>query len=566
MIWWLNQPSRALAEKADIGSLAGRVSWLEVGRWEASDFPILALDFEVEVRGRKIPLTLIYPDLFPDFPARIVAKDAQRLSSHQYGAKGELCLEWRADNWRSDITGSMLIESAYRLLSNEDAEEEVENAHDLTIGQEVRARTLRFLMSADCKRSLLELPEGSQIPVKTSERYFVKTWVKEITQIGEDGALLWKGEPVPSFFGSSTRTGFVFRRPVPDDFESKAAVQTLLGDKLDEWGVAHSGEGLTLVFATSDEVTMFELLPSDDGLIKYTTIAVPSGEARLPDDYEALREKTVGIVGCGSVGSKIAGSLARAGVGKFVLVDSDLFLPGNVIRNELDLRAAGVNKSKAVERRIVEINPKAAVDISEILLGRQESGAWSASTALKLSKCDIIVDATADINAFMTCAAIAQAYKKPLVWGRVYEGGLGGLVARSRPDIEPPPQAARKQIDGWFQQKGIPWISSEETRSYSTNDGLQTIVATDAEVGLIAMHMVRFAADTLINPNSAKFPHAAYAIGFSENWIFSQPFEVWPIELVLEGAWGAPTDANKEAKVNELIAEFFPEVEAKNAG
>ena len=565
MIWWVNQPGRALAEKADIASLAERVSWLKILKWDPSDFPNLALDFEIEVAARRIPLTLIYPDLFPDFPARVVAKSKERLSSHQYGAKGELCLEWRADNWRPDITGSMLIESAYRLLSNEDEDEEVESAHDLTVGQEVRARTVRFLLSPDCKSSLLGLPEGSQIPIKTSERYFAKTWVTEVTQIGEDESVLWKAEPATSF-GNATRQGFVFRRPVPQNFESKEGVQALLGEKLDEWKLTHVGESLTMVFASGDHVTLFELLSSNDALLEYPTIEVPSDETRLPDEYVALQGKCVGIVGCGSVGSKIAGTLARSGVGKFVLVDSDVFLPGNVIRNELDLRASGVNKTKAVERRILELNPRAAVDISEILLGRQESGAWSAATALKLSNCDLIVDATADINAFITCAAVAQAYKKPLVWGRVYEGGLGGLVARVRPDIEPPPQAARRQIDGWFQQKGIPWVSSEETRTYTANDGIRAIVATDAEVGLVAMHMVRYATDALLDPSSAQFPQAAYAIGFSKKWIFSQPFEVWPIELVLEGSWGAPAEENKDAKVKELIEEFFPDAGEKRAG
>ena len=565
MIWWVNQPGRALAEKADIASLAERVSWLKILKWDPSDFPNLALDFEIEVAARRIPLTLIYPDLFPDFPARVVAKSEERLSSHQYGAKGELCLEWRADNWRPDITGSMLIESAYRLLSNEDEDEEVESAHDLTVGQEVRARTVRFLLSPDCKSSLMGLPEGSQISIKTSERYFAKTWVTEVTEVGEDESVLWKAEPA-TIFGSVTRQGFVFRRPVPQNFESKEGVQALLGEKLDEWKLTHVGESLIMVFASGDHVTLFELLASNDALLEYPTIALPSDETRLPDEYAALQEKCVGIVGCGSVGSKIAGTLARSGVGKFVLVDSDVFLPGNVIRNELDLRASGVNKTKAVERRILELNPKAVVDISDILLGRQESGAWSAATALKLSNCDLIVDATADINAFTTCAAVAQAYKKPLVWGRVYEGGLGGLVARVRPDIEPPPQAARRQIDGWFQQKGIPWVSSEETRTYTANDGIRAIVATDAEVGLVAMHLVRYATDALLDPSSAQFPQAAYAIGFSEKWIFSQPFEVWPIELVLEGSWGAPAEEDKEAKVKELIEDLFPDAGEKRAG
>lgn len=46
--------------------------------------------------------------------------------------------------------------------------------------------------------------------------------------------------------------------------------------------------------------------------------------------------------------SKLAASLARSGVSDFLLLDTDVFLPGNVVRNELDLRAVAVNKTKAV--------------------------------------------------------------------------------------------------------------------------------------------------------------------------------------------------------------------------
>jgi sulfur-carrier protein adenylyltransferase/sulfurtransferase len=566
VIWWINQPNRALAEKAEVTLLAERVSWLRILKWDLSDIPSLKLDFEIEVGRRQFSLTLVYPHLFPEFPACIIPKEPERLSSHQYGAKGELCLQWRADNWRPDITGSMLIESAYRLLSNEEGgDKEVESAHDLTMGQEVRSRIVRFLLSEDCKRALLNLLESSQTPLKTSERYFGKTIVTEITQLGEDQSPLWKADPVTKF-ENFTRLGFAFRRPAPNEFESKANVKELLGDKLDEWTVTHPGKSLTMVFVNDNQPEMFELLANKDAqVIKYTTIAFQSDVARLPGDYGALRAKCVGIVGCGSVGSKIAGSLARAGVCKFVLVDSDLFLPGNEVRNELDLRAAGVNKTKAVEQRILEINGKANVDVSEILLGRQESGSLSASSVNMLSKCDLIIDATAEISAFMTCAAVAQAYKKPLVWGRVYEGGIGGLIARVRPDIEPPPQIARRQIDGWFQQKGIPWVSSEETRAYAMNDGGGTLVATDAEVGLVAMHMVCLAVDALISNDSAKFPQPVYVVGFTKKWIFSQPFDVWPIELVPEGAWGAATEENKDTKLKELVEEFFPEADGKSA-
>jgi hypothetical protein len=44
---------------------------------------------------------------------------------------------------------------------------------------------------------------------------------------------------------------------------------------------------------------------------------------RIPSEFERLRDKKIGIVGLGSVGSKVAVSLARSGVRNFILIDDD---------------------------------------------------------------------------------------------------------------------------------------------------------------------------------------------------------------------------------------------------
>lgn len=519
---------------------------------------------EIDVGEKVIPLTLIYPELFPEFPARIVPTDGVRLSGHQYGAKGELCLEWRPDNWQPDVTGVMLIESAYKLLSTEDeTDEPAESAHDLTLGQEVRQKVYRLLLSQGCRDALVALPEGSRISVKTAERNFVKTWVSEITSIGQPEHVVWEVAPTTKF-GNTINEGIVFREPVPSGFPDKAAAKEFLGETLTDWKSARQGKNPILIFVYDDTIKMFELIETLDNLISYETIPLPSDQARLPAAQDALRSMKVGIVGCGSVGSKIAASLARSGVSSFVLVDSDVFFVGNVDRNQLDRRAVGVNKTKGVERSILDINPDASVDISDALLGRQESGAWSADAAMKLAKCDLIIDATADINAFTACAAIAQAYKKPLIWGRVYEGGLGGLIARARPDIDPVPQAARRQIDGFFRRNDIPWHSSNETRNYGGSDEGNPVVAGDAEVGIIAMHMARFAIDAMTRPTDTEFPSSVYAIGFTVKWMFTQPLELWPIDLLQEGAWGATTEEDRDEKLKELVAELFPDTDEQS--
>ncbi|MEM9576523.1 MAG: ThiF family adenylyltransferase [Pseudomonadota bacterium] len=108
-------------------------------------------------------------------------------------------------------------------------------------------------------------------------------------------------------------------------------------------------------------------------VINYTTLPIPEPEARLPISHACLSDKQVGIVGCGSVGSKIAASLCRSGVGNFFLIDEDIFFPGNIVRNELDLNDAGSHKAYALRDRLLRINPGIGVKALRISLGGQES-------------------------------------------------------------------------------------------------------------------------------------------------------------------------------------------------
>ena len=67
------------------------------------------------------------------------------------------------------------------------------------------------------------------------------------------------------------------------------------------------------------------------------------------------------ISGCGSVGSQVALQLARSGVGKFVLCDTDCVEIHNICRHQCSLKDVGRYKVDAVEERILQINPNAEI-------------------------------------------------------------------------------------------------------------------------------------------------------------------------------------------------------------
>jgi hypothetical protein len=61
----------------------------------------------------------------------------------------------------------------------------------------------------------------------------------------------------------------------------------------------------------------------------------------------ALSSKSVLVLGCGALGADVAITLAKAGVGKLILVDPDFISAGNVIRHAAGLPATGLAKVDA---------------------------------------------------------------------------------------------------------------------------------------------------------------------------------------------------------------------------
>ena len=78
-------------------------------------------------------------------------------------------------------------------------------------------------------------------------------------------------------------------------------------------------------------------------------------------ESSVMNSKSALIVGCGSVGSFIALELARAGVGSFILVDSDTLEIHNICRHQLGFRDLGRYKVDAVADAIRNINPTARI-------------------------------------------------------------------------------------------------------------------------------------------------------------------------------------------------------------
>ena len=83
-----------------------------------------------------------------------------------------------------------------------------------------------------------------------------------------------------------------------------------------------------------------------------------------------LKKSSVGIAGLGGLGSNAAISLARAGVGKLVLVDFDKVEESNLTRQYYFLDQVGKLKVDALKENIKRINSEIIVDTYNVKLNK----------------------------------------------------------------------------------------------------------------------------------------------------------------------------------------------------
>jgi sulfur carrier protein ThiS adenylyltransferase len=88
---------------------------------------------------------------------------------------------------------------------------------------------------------------------------------------------------------------------------------------------------------------------------------------------EALRRSTVGIAGAGGLGSNVAVSLARAGVGRLVIADFDTIEPSNLNRQQYTIDQVGRVKVEALKENLLRINPFSVYEIHNVRITRKNA-------------------------------------------------------------------------------------------------------------------------------------------------------------------------------------------------
>lgn len=157
---------------------------------------------------------------------------------------------------------------------------------------------------------------------------------------------------------------------------------------------------------------MVNLIPTKEEW--YSALCERHGE----DMQRKFSSATVAICGLGGLGSNIAVALARAGIGKLILIDFDKVDITNLHRQQYKANQIGINKTVALSENLLEIAPYITVEAHSVLITED-----NAERLLK--NADIICEAfdNAEYKAMLTNLVLEKMPSKYIV----VASGMAGM-------------------------------------------------------------------------------------------------------------------------------------------
>jgi len=128
-----------------------------------------------------------------------------------------------------------------------------------------------------------------------------------------------------------------------------------------------------------------------------------------PEALDKLSRSKVAVFGIGGVGSFVVEGLARSGVGRLVLIDHDVVCVTNINRQiHASHKTLGKPKVEVMRDRVLEINPRAQVEIHQLFYSPEQADLITADL-------DYIVDAIDTVSAKLDLIVKAREKGIPVI-------------------------------------------------------------------------------------------------------------------------------------------------------
>lgn len=210
--------------------------------------------------------------------------------------------------------------------------------------------------------------------------------------------------------GGAGRVPLALGYPSPDGVEQWLFLEADLGAAAQgaRWAAPH--------LLARVRVTSFETAPAGKAALMRRT----GHTARALDGRRAL------VFGAGAIGGSAALLLAKAGLPKLRIVESDRLRPGNAVRHVAGLGWVGEQKALATRWEIHEHAPDCEVELSTATWNPAQLAAW-------VGEADVVVDATANPSFSLLLNEICLRADRPAVYVAAHRRAAIGRVRVVRP-------------------------------------------------------------------------------------------------------------------------------------
>lgn len=203
------------------------------------------------------------------------------------------------------------------------------------------------------------------------------------------------------------------------------------------------------------------------------------------------------FIGCGSVGSLVAVELAKAGVGRFMLVDNDIFGYHNICRHQCGIYDVGRYKTDAVADRILQINPYATIVKKNSMIqevDREEISSFCNPDTIVIGGAD---NREGDLYANQFAIEIGMPFMSIGCWERAFAGEIFYCLPTGMPTYED-----FLSVVGFSSGR-----VTQNRRFYTTEEELEKVSfepGISADVNFVTIIAVKIALD-LLNRNTPEY-------------------------------------------------------------
>lgn len=235
---------------------------------------------------------------------------------------------------------------------------------------------------------------------------------------------------------------------------------------------------------------LFGGVPCDRNSVERVDPAWIHGRDRDPR-VSRLRGATVAVLGCGSVGAPVAHALARAGVGKLILVDKQVLKTANIGRHTLGVQSIDDPKAPALARQIRAALPHVEVvhhvsEVQELLLQADDP----------FAEVDLIVSAMGDwpAESLLDEWHAAQGRRVPIVYGWTEPYAAAGHAIA----ISAAGDSLRAGLDAYGSPHLVAVKWTQDPRRYEPACGAAFDPYGPVELGFVTSMIAQAALDALL--------------------------------------------------------------------